>query len=301
MNNFVPGTVVASSPLVPSVSLYFLLRKITEITGVTITGPALYNPDFQALVLPSIREVSTGALPIASILPEIKLSEFFIELRKILNLNFSFSGITRTLTISFLQISNSEITNWQSIASASEKKIAEQNSRLSIAFTPDPGDALFKDTPPQIQIAISESPNIPAGGITPIVSKFSSILKDTATGLGKIDQPGISNINGQQDKKQGLRIAYIHAASTTYTAHFESPSGLLNLTPSALLAGPYSQLANIRANAFYLKKKMMLTEAHIAAINFSTPIFFNGLLWLLLSASPTFPITEPTECLFVKI
>ena len=275
---------------------------MVSVAGLTIDGSFLTHATWSKLILYNTRAVSGSTITINQHLPSMTVEEFFIELRKIPNLKFDFQTVSRKLTIDFWEDSLSQVAaiDWSSKAVKGETKLPEVRNRLQLGSESDNGDALLKDTP----IADYISPlaqGYQYGEIAKVISKFSTLLTDTTTGLAITKQPGVTNINNQITNNFAPRLLFWHgivSGKPKATNELNNIS-LLWVGANGLAAKSWAKTEAARAKQFYLKKDFVLRETDLVKLDFSKKIHVAGVDYLIVNLNVDNPIKRVAKCLLL--
>lgn len=305
MNDHNGSGFVANSPLVPHFFAKYIFAKIAALTGTTITGTFLSSATWQNLLLNHSRALD-GATTFAinQYLPELKIVDFFLELRKLPNLAFKFNTIDKVLTIDFWQekLQTPTAIDWSSKAVEGETKIIEQNTRIQLSYELDGGDALMKDKP--LAVADYVTPQFIGQtytGIAPVKSKFSTLLVDAGTGLPTMKQVGITSINNQLTAKCSPRLLFWNGIIGGKPVALPTLNGnsLYWNGADGLKAKNWSVIEAMRSQQFYLKKKLYFNEMDLANLDFTKKVHINGMDYLVAQVDVTLPITQAADVLLI--
>jgi hypothetical protein len=295
----------ANAPKVPMVFVKYLIAKIGQLTGTTITGNFLSHAAYQNLILFHTRSLDGSAIiDIAKQLPELSVESFFLELRKLPNLMLLFNTTEKTLKIDFWQDKLLAPTSidWSSKAAKGETKVAEQNTRIQLSYQLDSGDALMKDKPTETSDYVTaQYSGQTYVGIAPVTAKFSTTLMDATTGHPIVKQQGITEVNQQLTQKCSPRLLFwagIVAGKPTASTEVAGHSLYWNGV-NGLKEKHWSILENTRASQFYLKKQILLSEIDLANLDFSKKIHLNGVDYLVAQVDYKLPLKDVSEVLLV--
>lgn len=305
MNDHNGSGFVANSPLVPMFFAKYIFAKIAALTGTTITGTFLSHATWQNLLLIQTRALD-GATTFAinQYLPELKVVDLFLELRKLPNLAFKFNTIDKTLTIDFWEekLQSPTILDWSNKAVKGETKVVEQNTRIQLSYELDGGDALMKDKPTATADYVTPQYfGQTYTGIAPIKSKFSTLLVDAGTGLATIKQVGITNTNGQLTQKCSPRLLFWNGIIAGKPVALPTLGGYSLYWNGAdgLKAKHWTATEALRSQQFYLKKQLYLNEMDLANLDFAKKVHINGMDYLVAQVDISLPITQAADVLLI--
>lgn len=302
MNDYFAGVYVSNSPAVPAFFVNYIIKRIAQITGVTITGNFLTHNTWKYLLLINTQETPGALVDVNSHLPDMKLTDFFLEIRKIPNLKFEFSTIERTMKLNFWEddLAQPAEIDWSNKAVNGQVKRPEVAPRIQLGYELDGGDGLMKDKPAIIQDYVGASTNGTFDNIAPLKSKFSTILKDDATNLGIIKQIGVSDLFSQSANKFSPRLAFWAGVDSLPRALPSLDGYSLYWTgPNGLAATSWKRTEAMRREQFYLVKSFVLNETDLAKLNFAKKIHYRGMNYLIGSLYDELPIKSAANCLLV--
>ncbi|MCE6987482.1 hypothetical protein [Dyadobacter sp. CY323] len=298
-----------TGPKVPQLFVGFLLGRIAELTGVTVSGDFLTHPTWSKLVITNWRSLDLD--PVITVnrhVPAWTIATLLIELRKIPNLRLRFDTINKSLTIDFWEplIDQVPRKDWTLRATPGHEKIPEFNRRLQLAFDLDGGDSLVKDKPEDLAdyfTPVTGSLGGDAVGLVKVPMKLSTFLIDDETGLPIARQTGVTMEFNQLNVNTMPRLLFWHGLIDGVPAAFPNLDGisLYMNGPHGIAATSWARTEQMRREMFYLKKKFSLNELDLAQLDFSEPIHYNGLNYLVAHIAGELPITAPFVCLLVKI
>ncbi|PRY47117.1 hypothetical protein CLV58_101183 [Spirosoma oryzae] len=313
MNDFASGAYSATGPKVPFLFVDYLLGRIAAVTGTTITGDYFTTrPELRKLILFNTRALDRDAGPGASAvtisrhLPELTLAEFFLELRKLFNLSFTFSPAERKLSIGFTSdmLKRPTVKDWSEKALKVYRKQPETSRRLQLGSELDSNDGLLKDKPPITADYLSAELAEPTG-IAPLKSKFSTLLMDAASGTATCKQAGVTATLNQSANKFGARLLFYTGGDANNDAPTASSTlGALSLywTGDKGLARTFwTKNEELRSRWFYLARNMTLNEFDLASLDFSQKVHINGVNYLPLKVIASLPVRAPAQVLFIRV
>ncbi len=305
MNDYFAGGYIVNTPKVPMFFVAYIIKKIAQITGTTISGNFFTHNTWNKLILYNTYELGSAAtdIKISSHLPDMKLTTFFLELRKLPNLKFSFSTVERKMNIDFWEddLLLPAITDWSSKTVHGETKRPETAPRIQLGYELDGGDGLMKDKPTIMQDYVSPSfANSVYDNIVALKSKFSTTLVDDATNLPIVKQVGISDYFAQSSNKFAPRLLFWNGFDTY-------PRALPKLNnielywngANGLRAKCWSNTEALRAEQFYLAKQFVLNERDLATLDFSRKYHVNGMNYFIGSLSTELPMKGAVSCLLI--
>lgn len=305
MNDYAGSAYVANSPAVPMFFVSYILKRIAQITGTTIEGNFLTDATWNKLILYNTRSLDAlTTITVARHLPELSVVDFFLELRKLPNLQFDFNSVEKKLKINFWEdsLALEPVADWTSKAVRNETKRPEKAPRLQFGFELDGGDGLMKDKPAVMSDYVSPlySDSV-YDGIAPLKMKFSTLLVDEATGLATSKQVGISENFAQTTAKFSARLLFWNGIVTGYPRALPTLNGKsLYLTGAdGLAVKSWKRTEAMRNQQFYLIKSFVLNELDLAQLDFSRKIHYAGMNYLIGQISIENPVTAAANCLLV--
>lgn len=303
VNDYTLGA-YTGAPQVPMVFVSYLIQRIATMTGTTIDGSFVTDPTWQQAIFYNTRALDGApSVTIANHLPELTVVEFFLELRKLLNLSFVFDTITSRLTIGFWddKLRMPTQIDWSKKAVKGGNKIPEFNTRIQLSYNLDSSDALMKNRPAAVADHLTAEMSGLQNGIAKLSTKFSTLLVDSGTGLATAQQLGATTVYGQQANKFSPRLLFWNGIVSSY------PRALPTLNATSLywtgvngLASKYwAQTEAVRTRQFYLKKSFVLNESDLATLDLSRKIHIDGVDYLIAQLNVELPLGKPCEALLV--
>jgi|GEM_PF-1039300 len=306
VNNYTAGAYTAAGPRVPMVFVKYILRRIATLAGVTIDGAFMTDTDMDALILYNVRALDAATVvTLNRHLPEMTVVEFIVELRKYLNLRLDFDTLNKRLTIGFTEsvFSLQTTLDWSEKLVLGARKILERGRRLQLTMELDSNDAMVKDRPAALADYLT-----PAFAddltIAKLSTKFSTLVVDASTGLANARQLGATSQFAQLDKKstprllfwQGVQSGFPRALPTNLAAtkslYWNGTTGLINWT--------FAKTEAFRRQIHYLDCQLLLSEADLALLDFTKKVHVNGVNYLPVRLSNSYPLTQPTSGLLVS-
>jgi hypothetical protein len=113
--------------------------------------------------------------------------------------------------------------------------------------------------------------------------KLSTFLVDKETGLPIAKQTGVTTEFNQLNVSTAPRLLFWHGLVDDVPLALPELDGIsLYLNgENGLAAKSWKHTEEMRKNMFYLKKGFNLSETDLALLDFSTPIHYNGLNYLI--------------------
>lgn len=307
VNDYASGAYTTAGPRVPMVFLKYLLRRIAQLASVTVRGAFMDDADTNALVLYNIRALDGATtVTLSRHLPEMTVVELLVELRKYLNLSFTFDTLNKTLTIGYTDtiFTQPTLVDWSEKLVLGARKILERNRRLQLSMELDTNDALAKDRPTSLAdyLTAAFADDL---AIAKLTTKFSTLVVDSATGLANARQLGATSQFAQLDKKstprllfwQGVQSGFPRALPTnlagTKSLYWNGSTGLINWT--------WAKTEAFRRQIHYLDCKLLLSEADLATLDMTKKVHINGVNYLPVRLSNSYPLTESTTALLVSV
>jgi hypothetical protein len=297
-----------TGPKVPMLFVNFLLNRIASLTGITLSGSFLAHETWSQLILTNWRALDAEiAVTVNRHVPPWTIGAFLLELRKIPNLELTFDAIRKELTIDFWEerLTEAPVHDWTNKAVVGHEKYPEFNRRLWLAAELDTGDNLLKDKPEELSdymTAPGASLGGPAIGLVKVPMKLSSFLLDES-GVPYAKQVGVTQAFNQLNVVTAPRLLFWHGLVE------DLPIALPELDDvclyingeNGIAATSWARTEQLRKEMFYLKKSFVLTETDLALLDFSTPIHYNGLNYLVAHVSGELPLTKECSCLLIKV
>lgn len=304
MNDYTLGAYTVTGPRVPMVFLSYLFNLIEAATGTTIDGDFINDATWQQAIWYNTRALDGATtVTLANHLPELTIVELFLEIRKLVNLSFTFNTITKRLTIDFWDacLKLPTLKDWTPKAVKGGNKIPEFNTRIQLSYDLDSNDALQKNRPADVADYLTAETADVQSGIAKLSCKISPLLVDAGTGLATAQQVGATTTYGQQANKFSPRLLFWNGIVSGF------PRALPTLNTTSLfwngangLATKYwSQTETVRKRQFYLKKSFVLNEADIATLDMKRKIHVDGVNYLIAQLNVELPLTKPCEALLL--
>ena len=297
MNAYGANGYDTSQPIVPMVRLRWLLEAIASKAGVTLAG-SYFGSQYDDLLLYNTREIeAANAVTIRQHLPDMTVENFFLELRKLLNLSYRVDAVNKRMTIDFWdeQQANSGVVDWSRKAVLGISKTPELNKRVQLGSELDGSDQLMKDRP--TAMADYTTAGI-EGNLATLRSKFSTTLMDAGTGLPTVRQVGRSpKYNQLTQSFSGRLLQWEGLQNGMPTA---TNRGLLWTGPTGLAATRWAKTERLRQNTEYVKQGFNLTAADLAQLNFAKKVHVNGVNYWIINVVVTLPIRKPAQVLLMR-
>ncbi|WP_439557687.1 hypothetical protein, partial [Dyadobacter sp.] len=300
VNECLDGVYSATGPKVPMLFVGFILERIAALTGVSISGDFLQHPTWSKLILTNWRALDgEQTITVNRHLPSWTISTLLLELRKIPNLRLSFDAINKRLLIDFWEDKIDQVPDkdWTLKATPGHDKYNEFNRRLHLAFELDGGDSLMKDKPEILAdylTPVSGSLGGHAIGLAKVIMRLSTFLVDETSQLPIAKQTGVTAEFNQLNVSTAPRLLFWHGM-TEEGIPFSSPEldgiSLYLNGPNGIAAKSWWRTEQMRKEMFYLQKRFTLTETDLALLDFSRPIHYNGLNYIIAHVAGELPIT----------
>ncbi|MBN8827068.1 MULTISPECIES: hypothetical protein [unclassified Spirosoma] len=302
--NAYAGGAYTAGPLVPMVFLNEILLRVSELTGVTITGPFIDHPVLSQLLLYNTRSLDGNPfITLQQHLPTLTIPELLLELRKLFNLAMTVDTVERSIRLDFTEGFHQRAAqiNWSDKALKDFKKRPETARRLQLGSLADGGDGLAKDKPGILADYLT--PELESDtGVSQLSCKFSTLLTDDATGLAITKQAGITAQFGQLTNTFTPRLLFwngLQYGIPTATARRGGYSLYWN-GENGLAVRFWGKTEANRKRQFYLERGLALNEVDLATLDFSEKVHINGLDYWVGKLSINLPITEPAMALLVR-
>lgn len=309
VNEFDGLAYAASGPKVPMFFIGFLLDRIAALTGVTISGSFLSHPVWETLILANWRALDGDQVATVNRhVPAWTIGKFILELRKIANLRYKFDTPNKRLEIDFWEplMDRPPVKDWTEKATPGHNKIPERKRRLQLAFELDGGDSLMKDKPEILGDYFTPATGGLGGDAIELVKVpfgLSTFLVDQETGLPMARQTGVTKEFNQLAVTTAPRLLFWRGmVDDVPLASPQSGEISLYLTgPNGIAATSWKRTEQMRREIFYLQKNFRLTETDLATLDFSRPIHYNGLNYLVAHVSGELPVEKEFQCLLLKV
>lgn len=206
VNEVVGGSFTAGSPKVPFVSLKYIFERIGTLCNISFSGEFFESEWFRRGLIDN-----TFALDDATVirfqnhLPKLTIPEFLKELGKLLNVAIYIDSINRVVQMRFREDRMKQATgmNLTSKVQPSRGRKPERATRLELDWELDGGDNLMKVVPSDFlkYQGVGDS-----DVFFSLKTKFSTRLKDEASGLAICEQVGISKEFNQQGNSFSAKL-----------------------------------------------------------------------------------------------
>lgn len=315
VNRYTNGAYDMTQPIVPMVSLKWLLGAIAAKTGTTIEGDFLTS-EWEDLLLYNTRTLDGASIiKIAQHLPELTVEGLFLELRKLFNLGYTIDGVNKKMTIGFWDemIATAEVIDWSRKAVKGTTKTPENYKRIQLGSDLDGNDQLMKDKPTEMADYVTAGNE---GNLAVMKCKFST--------LSSSPTPAPSNVPIMA-RQVGQSVQF-NQLTAKFSPRLIRWRGLLNGVPTATNEGltwktPPSPTPNpspmgwgiiglgerywknseaMRAQTEYIKQDFLLTEADLATFDFRQKVHVNGVNYFVVNLNVTLPIKKPASVLLMR-
>lgn len=304
VNNYTAGAYTSAGPRVPFFFLTEILLRISELTGVSISGAFFEHAELNQLLVYNTRALDgrTTVNP-GQHLPEMTIPALLLELRKLFNLAMTVDTVERSIKLDFADTFHGIAAkkDWSKKVLKEYKKRPETARRLQLGSEADSGDSTTKDKPDILADYLSDALESETG-ISKLTSKFSTLLTDTTTGLARANQPGITEQFGQLSGKFSPRLLFWNGLTSgiptatakrgAYSLYWGGTDGL------AAQFWPMTQKS--RESRFYVERELNLNETDLATLDFSEKIHINGLDYFVANILASLPIRKASTALLVR-
>ncbi|WP_353720307.1 hypothetical protein [Dyadobacter sp. 676] len=309
VNEYDGAAYTASGPKVPMLFIGFLLDRIAALTGVSISGSFLSHPVWQTLILTNWRALDGDqVVTVNRHVPAWTIGKFILELRKVANLRYKFDTPNKRLEIDFWEpcLDVPPVRDWTLKATPGHNKYNEFKRRLQLAFELDGGDSLMKDKPEAMADYFTPADgNLGTDAIDLVKVPFSlsTFLVDQESGLPVAKQTGVTTEFNQLAVTTAPRLLFWHGITEDVPLASPESGGIsLYLTgPTGIAATSWSRIEQMRREMFYLEKGFTLNETDLATLDFSQPIHYNGLNYMVALISGELPVEKEFQCLLIKV
>ncbi|MDF7817924.1 hypothetical protein P1X15_09970 [Runella sp. MFBS21] len=303
VNDYGSGAYTTTGPKVPFVFVRYLLSRIATLAGVTIDGSFMTDADCGQLVLYNIRELEGATeVTLRHHLPELTVVDFIVELRKYLNLSLKFNTVQKRLTIDFTDsiFGLPCEVDWSDKLVIGARKVLERSRRLQLSMELDANDTLQKDRPAAVADYLTPS-FADDLTIAKLSTKFSTLLVES--GLASARQQGATSQFAQLEKKSSPRLLFWQGMVGGYPAALPTRSGksLYWNGVDGLVNWAWAKTEAFRRQIHYLDCQLLLTEADLALLDFKQKVHINGVNYLPVRLSNSYPIAQATSVLLVSV
>ena len=295
----------AGSPVVPMFFVKWLLLKMATICDFTVDGPFMTHPVWKRLVIYNTFSLdSATVLDYRNHLPELRLMEFLMELRRALCLTFDFDMRERRLTIGFFEdiLDAPTTTNWSNKTAWDYNKKPVRDTRMEMAVLADSNDATTKKPSPNLltdKYLTAFDPQNPREGIFKIDTKWGSLLTDAVTGLPFTEQAGISPQYNQQTNKFAARLLFYDSANVATSSR--AGQSLHVTGPTGLQAARWAKYEAWVRQSFETKQRVWLTSTDVASFSFRNKVFINGQNYLVSQLNTQLPIVGQSQATLMRV
>jgi hypothetical protein len=293
----------AAAPMVPFLSLHWVIRKLAELCDFRVEGEFMDDPDAQRLLLyntfaldgaPSMElrnhlpaDISVRTLFLALKLPPFGVASFFDVQRRVIILRYTEE---RMATPTLLDISQ------KTLPQLLPGSILDR--RLELDWELDPDDGLMKTVPAALEKYTAEPDDEET--LFTLRGKFSTLAMDAGTGLPRADQLGITVLTAQKDKKFKARLLYWHGlVDDVPTAKSSYGSRSLSFTgPNNLRVQYWKRYEAFRKRTFPMDVQVMLTANDLTRLDFhrraghELAVHLRGVDYYVSAIKARLPLTE---------
>ena len=228
VNEYVSGAYVSTAPKTPMLFLRFIFERIAAICNCSFSGEFFAHPAIQRLIIYNTFAID-GATSITfqNHLPEITIPELLKEMGKLFNLSIFINLQTRNITIRFtneLLLSDTKL-NWTNKVVPNAQRSPEPANRLELDWDLDGNDDTMKVIPSDFVKYQTPQDNVRKGVLSPLRSKFSSLIKNSVSGLSVATQAGITADFNQKNSVFSPRLLFWNGlviSKPTATNQFEN-------------------------------------------------------------------------------
>lgn len=294
-------------PKTPMPFVAWILKRIGQVCGVTMTGDFFTDPFCQRLIHYNTRALDQDTvMTVNRHLPDMTPAEYVMELRKLLNLSLDFNTVSKTLSIGFTDniMAGPTTLDWSDKLVKGSKKLIERNRRLQLSMTLDGSDALMKDKPLILDDYLT--PEFAEDlGIAPVKTAFSTLMVDASSVLVTAKQPGATSLFNMLTNKSAPRLLLWHGLDLEdgipVALPYWADKSLYWNWPQGLKSKLWAKTESVRKNICYLDCELTLNEYDLAAFDFKKKIHINGMDYLPLQISNSFPLQKPTKAVLVQV
>lgn len=140
-------------------------------------------------------------------------------------------------------------------------------------------------------------------GLVKVPMRFSAFLVDETTGLQIAKQTGATVEFNQLNVSSAPRLLFWHCVTAGIPTALPAVDGVSLYMAGAdgIAATSWKRTEQMRREMFYLQKNFEFTELDLDLLDFSRPIHYNGLNYLIAHISGEFPVSKEFSCLLIKI
>ncbi len=272
VNEYVSGSFNVNAPLVPHLSLHWVLRRLGELCGFRVQGEFLDDPAAKRLIFYNTFELAGSTMEYRNHLPaELTVRTLFLALKlPPFGVTSLFDVQRRVITMKYtdgmLAIPTRLDLTTRTVPRVLPGSI--QDRRLELDWELDGDDGLMKTVPAEMEKYTSEPYNQET--LFSLKGKFSTLMMDTVSGLPITEQNGITARTGQMEKKFRARLLYWHGViEDTPVAKNEYADQRLSFHGSNNLRDRFWKRYEIfRSNTFPASPSIQLNSSELARLDF---------------------------------
>lgn len=272
VNEYASGAYLATSPIVPHLSLHWVLRQLGALCGFRVQGEFMDDAAAKRLVIYNTfalsgttmeyrnhlpADLTVRTLFLALKFPPFGITSFFDVQRRIITLKYT-DGLLATPT-------RLDVTA-RTVPPVYPGNILDR--RIELDWDLDGDDGLMKTVPAVMEKYTSDPYNNET--LFTLKGKFSTLLMDAGTGMPITEQNGITALTGQMEKKFKPRLLYWHGlvsgqpiAKNEYGTQRLSFHGTNNLRDTF-----WKRFEAFRGSTFPASPYVMLNSSELARLDF---------------------------------
>lgn len=257
------GSVLNANARVPMMFLRFVLEKLATLCDFSYSGTFLESEVFKRLILYNTFSLDDATtISYANHLPELSVIDFFLELRKLLNLRILLNPAKRAIKIDFADplFAKAAKLDWTTKAVPTKSRSPIRNNRIELDWQIEQNDAVLKVVPADFDVYRT----VGTGFLFPIKSAFSTLKKD-ASGFSITSQKGITPRFAQGGEKFSPRLIFWNGNATATNEY-----DIYRLALNGVNSIPQRFFANFEQfwqNTAYKTFPINLNAIDVAAIN----------------------------------
>jgi len=301
VNSYKDGAYKTTSPVVPCLSLHWVLRKLGELCGFRVQGEFMDDPAAQRLILYNTFALAGTTMEYRNHLPsDLTVRTLFLALKlPPFGVTSFFDVQRRTITMKYTESLLATPTRMD-LTSRTIPPVLPGNildRRIELDWELDGDDGLMKTVPDMMEKYTSDP--YQQETLFTLKGKFSTLLMDAGTSLPITEQQGITALTGQMEKKFKARLLYWHGlvagvpvAKNEYGTTRLSFHGANNLRDKF-----WKRYETFRGDTFPASPSISLNSSELARLDFhrtageEMAIHVRGVDYFVQSIKATLPLS----------
>lgn len=261
------GSGLNANARVPMLFFRFVMDKLATLCNFTYSGTFVDSAIFKRVIVYNTFSLDDAtSISYANHLPELSVIDFFLELRKLLNLRITLNPASRVVSIDFgdAYFAKAAKLDWTTKAVPTKSRSPIRDNRLELDWDIDSNDGILKVVPADFDVYRTAGD----GFLFPIKSAFSTLQKD-AGGFSITRQKGITPRFAQGGEKFAPRLLFWNDNSIATNEHdiYRLAMHGTNSIPKRF----WANFENFRLNTAYKINPISLNAVDVAAINWVEP------------------------------